>query len=174
MRQISSLLAPDWGAVNGVKTYLPKPATRTAPMLIDADGLYWLKNSDHQPATRSLFITPHAGEAATLLSTSAGLIEADRMKAAKSLVTTYKCHALLKGPGSVVIAGTNVHICAHGGPAMATAGMGDVLSGICAGLLAPLFVRVASNKYRLCVRSGGGVAQCQCRLWRLKKVRHAA
>ena len=117
-----------------------RAAASTAPMLIDADGLHWLKTLDHQPATQSLFITPHAGEAATLLSTSAGLIEADRIKAAKSLATAYECSAVLKGPGSVVITGTSVHICAHGGPAMATAGMGDVLSGMCAGLLAPVFV----------------------------------
>ncbi|MEC7378631.1 MAG: NAD(P)H-hydrate dehydratase [Pseudomonadota bacterium] len=132
------VIGPGLGRGEWGNNLFAQTATRTAPMLVDADGLYWLKNSDHQPAARSLFITPHAGEAASLLSTSTALIEADRIQAANSLVTTYKCHALLKGPGSVVIAGTNVHICAHGGPAMATAGMGDVLSGICAGLLAPL------------------------------------
>ena len=106
------VIGPGLGRGEWGNNLFAQTATRTAPMLVDADGLYWLKNSDHQPAARSLFITPHAGEAASLLSTSTALIEADRIQAAKSLVTTYKCHALLKGPGSVVIAGTNVHICA--------------------------------------------------------------
>ena len=68
------VIGPGLGRGEWGNNLFAQTATRTAPMLVDADGLYWLKNSDHQPAARSLFITPHAGEAASLLSTSTALI----------------------------------------------------------------------------------------------------
>lgn len=109
------------------------------PMLMDADALYWLERFDQQPASRSLFITPHSGEAAHLLGLATDVLENDRINNARALAHRFNCRVVLKGPGSIVIDETQVQICAHGGPAMASAGMGDVLSGICAGILAPAF-----------------------------------
>ena len=122
-----------WGG--GLFTVVAAAAT---PKLVDADGLYWLAKSDKSPA-HDLFITPHSGEAAKLLGVDVPAIEADRLKAGSQLAQHYACNVVVKGPGSVVVTQEGTQICAHGGPAMATAGMGDVLSGICAGLLAPLY-----------------------------------
>lgn len=109
------------------------------PMLMDADALYWLKRLNQQPASRSLFITPHSGEAAHLLGLATDHLENDRINHARALAQQFNCRVVLKGPGSIVVDGSQVQVCAHGGPAMASAGMGDVLSGICAGILAPAF-----------------------------------
>ena len=123
----------EWGG--GLFTVVAAAAT---PKLIDADGLYWLAKADKSPAN-DLFITPHSGEAANLLGVDVPAIEADRLNAGTQLAQRYACNVVVKGPGSVVVTQEGTQICAHGGPAMATAGMGDVLSGICAGLLAPLY-----------------------------------
>ena len=131
----------DWG-----RDLFARVAASTTSLLIDADGLYWLKALKGKPATESLFITPHGGEAASLLETQVAVLEKSRIAAATSLARTHGCSAVLKGPGSVVFTNTSVHICAHGGPAMATAGMGDVLSGVCAGLLAPVFAADAAQE----------------------------
>ncbi|MAD08518.1 MAG: bifunctional ADP-dependent NAD(P)H-hydrate dehydratase/NAD(P)H-hydrate epimerase [Gammaproteobacteria bacterium] len=119
-------------------------AATAAAKLIDADGLYWLAKADEMPAS-DLFITPHSGEAAKLLSVDVPAVEADRLESALQLARSYGCNVVLKGPGSVVVTENGVQICGHGGPGMATAGMGDVLAGICAGLMAPLY---AGNKGR--------------------------
>jgi hydroxyethylthiazole kinase-like uncharacterized protein yjeF len=119
-------------------------AATAAAKLIDADGLYWLAKADDMPAS-DLFITPHGGEAAKLLSVGVPAVEADRLESALQLARNYECNVVLKGPGSVVVTENGIQICGHGGPGMATAGMGDVLTGICAGLMAPLY---AGNKSR--------------------------
>lgn len=122
-----------WGA----KLFALAAAAAT-PKLIDADGLYWLAKAEERPLNE-IFITPHSGEAAKLLDVDVSEIEADRLNAGSKLAQRYACNVVVKGPGSVVVTRQGAQICAHGGPAMATAGMGDVLSGVCAGLLAPLY-----------------------------------
>ena len=113
-------------------------AATAAAKVIDADGLYWLARADEMPAG-DLFITPHSGEAAKLLRVDVPAVEADRLQSALQLARNYGCNVVLKGPGSVVVTESGIQICGHGGPGMATAGMGDVLTGICAGLMAPLY-----------------------------------
>ena len=82
-------------------------------------------------------LTPHPGEAACLLSCSGAQIQADRFNAAASILHQYGGTVVLKGVGSVIQTGeNNSFICPKGNPGMASAGMGDVLSGIIAGLAA--------------------------------------
>ncbi len=104
------------------------------PTLLDADGLYWLAANGAWHGG-DLSITPHVAEAARLLQTSVQDIQADRLAASQALQAKYACRGVLKGAGSVVFAGDRLSICAHGNPGMATAGMGDVLSGMAGGLL---------------------------------------
>jgi NAD(P)H-hydrate epimerase len=108
------------------------------PVLLDADGLFWLAARKHWRGG-PLFVTPHSAEAARLLEIEVAGVHADRLTAVAQLAERFGCTALLKGPGSVVCQGDRLLICAHGNPGMATAGMGDVLSGIAGGLLAPVF-----------------------------------
>jgi len=112
------------------------------PLVVDADGLYWLQQMPladlHVAAMRDrLMLTPHAGEAARLLACSADDIEQQRFVQAQALARRWQALVVLKGNGSIIAdADGNLALCAAGHPGMATAGSGDVLSGICAALRA--------------------------------------
>jgi NAD(P)H-hydrate epimerase len=113
-------------------------AAYQGPMLVDADGLYWLAKHQQQGAVfapQPLFLTPHAGEAATLLGTSVAEVAADPFAAVAAMASTYQARCLLKGPGSIFGDADGVSVCGHGNPGMATAGMGDVLAGLAASLI---------------------------------------
>ncbi len=105
------------------------------PLVIDADGLNWLAKF---PARRNDWIlTPHPGEAARLLDTDGKSIQADRLAAVLSLHGKYGGVAVLKGAGTLLADGSRPPaLCRFGNPGMAVPGMGDVLTGLIAGLLA--------------------------------------
>jgi NAD(P)H-hydrate epimerase len=110
-----------------------------APLVLDADGLNALRGDLTPIHARALagtatVLTPHEGEYRRLTGVAVG---PDRIAAARSLAAEVGAVVLLKGPGTVVAApdGT-VALDATGGPALATAGSGDVLTGIIAGFLA--------------------------------------
>jgi len=123
----------DWG-----RSLLERVLKRSAPLILDADGLYLLAENGARPPAGTI-ITPHAAEAARLLGTTVAEIQADRLAAAGSLAHRVAGVAVLKGAGSVIASAMDgpaclLGICAHGNPGMATAGMGDVLAGIIGGL----------------------------------------
>jgi hydroxyethylthiazole kinase-like uncharacterized protein yjeF len=104
------------------------------PKVVDADGLNLLSR---EPGQRDDWIlTPHPGEAARLLATDTGSIQEDRYASAQALVQAYGGVAVLKGAGTVVAAADGLSVCDRGGPVLASAGTGDVLTGAVAGLLA--------------------------------------
>jgi NAD(P)H-hydrate epimerase len=110
-----------------------------APAIVDADALNLLAASPARlPA--DWIITPHPGEAARLLGSDAAAVQADRLGAARELHSRYGAVVVLKGAGTLVASGpagaTELAICERGNPGMATAGMGDVLTGVIAGLRA--------------------------------------
>ena len=77
------------------------------------------------------------GEAARLLSTDTATIQRDRLAAATELQARFGGAVLLKGRGSIVIGSSGLPtVVPHGNPGMSSAGMGDVLTGITAGILA--------------------------------------
>lgn len=105
--------------------------------VLDADALYWLALRDRGDVpAQSCIITPHAGEAARLLSCSITDIEQDRIDAVKSLAQQYQVIAVLKGRNSLISDGNQVFMVSAGNPGMASAGMGDVLTGIISALVA--------------------------------------
>jgi len=104
------------------------------PMVIDADGLNLLARQRQKRENRVL--TPHPGEAARLLRCTADDIQQDRFAAVNALVERYGGIVLLKGVGTVVGDGNSFSVCPAGNPGMASGGMGDVLTGVIAGLLA--------------------------------------
>ncbi|MGE6442259.1 NAD(P)H-hydrate dehydratase [Psychrobacter sp. NPDC078409] len=120
-------------------------------IVIDADGLYHLAalyTDNHELITElreystnhRVCLTPHSGEAARLLDQKISKIESNRLQAIKQCAATYGGNWVLKGAGSLVLeqkeGKENVYVCNVGNAGMATAGMGDVLSGVTAGLLA--------------------------------------
>ena len=105
------------------------------PAVIDADALNLLAKS---PTVRDNWIlTPHPGEASRLLASSSAEIQADRLGSLEQLVERYGGCALLKGHGTLVAVRDSMPWLIRGGnPGMATAGMGDVLTGITAAVYA--------------------------------------
>jgi NAD(P)H-hydrate epimerase len=106
------------------------------PVIMDADALNLLANQPTRGDNR--IITPHPGEAARLLESSAEKIEIDRFRAVGELQAEFGGVVVLKGAGTLVKSSRErpPSVCAHGNPGMATAGMGDVLTGMIAALVA--------------------------------------
>lgn len=106
------------------------------PMVLDADGLNLLAR-EPRPFTNGTVLTPHPGEAARLLGCDTAAIAMDRFAAVRELARRYGAVAVLKGAGSLVADPTGrVAVCPWGNPGMASGGMGDLLTGIVAALLA--------------------------------------
>jgi ADP-dependent NAD(P)H-hydrate dehydratase / NAD(P)H-hydrate epimerase len=104
------------------------------PAVVDADALYGLEPADW-PAPRVL--TPHAGELGRLLEQPSDWVDAHRLEAVQAAADRYRCIVLLKGADTLVAApGEGVLVSTAGSPALATAGTGDVLTGVVAAFLA--------------------------------------
>lgn len=107
------------------------------PLVVDADALSYLAE---QPQKRDDWVlTPHPGEAAKLLNMSVREIEHDRWRSAQRVQEQYGGVVVMKGAGSVIYHPDYVAVNTSGNPGLASAGMGDVLTGIIAAQLAPLF-----------------------------------
>jgi ADP-dependent NAD(P)H-hydrate dehydratase / NAD(P)H-hydrate epimerase len=130
------VLGPGLGRSQWSESLYNQVVDAARPTLLDADGLYWLAAQGSWTGA-ALTITPHVAEAARLLDVEADKVQADRLAAARQLAEKYACQGVLKGAGSVVFAQHNAElaICAHGNPGMASAGMGDVLSGVLGAML---------------------------------------
>jgi ADP-dependent NAD(P)H-hydrate dehydratase / NAD(P)H-hydrate epimerase len=115
------------------------------PCVLDADALNLIAEDDDLRAAcerrrADTLVTPHPAEAARLLGLGVPEVQADRIAAAQSLAKRFNAHALLKGNGSVIVARDgHLFVNTTGNPGMASAGMGDVLSGILGALLAQRF-----------------------------------
>jgi len=105
------------------------------PGVLDADALNLLAASPRTlPA--STVLTPHPGEAARLLGIDTATVQGDRYAAVRELARRYQAVSVLKGAGSLVADAGRVVVCPWGNPGMASGGMGDVLTGVIAALLA--------------------------------------
>jgi ADP-dependent NAD(P)H-hydrate dehydratase / NAD(P)H-hydrate epimerase len=121
-----------------------------AALIIDADGLNLLaEGADATAAARrdaTTVLTPHPLEAARLLKSSAAGVQADRIGAARALAAVHRCIVVLKGAGTVIAdSDGRTALNPTGGPALATAGTGDVLAGLLGGLLAQGYDRWAAT-----------------------------
>lgn len=111
--------------------------TEDAAVLIDADGLRGLDPDVLRARTAPTLLTPHAGEAAALLGVSREAVEAGRLGAVRRLAQRYGAAVLLKGSTTLVASGGGaVRVNPTGTAWLATAGSGDVLSGLAGSLLA--------------------------------------
>jgi hydroxyethylthiazole kinase-like uncharacterized protein yjeF len=135
-------LGPGLGVSPDAALYLRWALDSQLPLVIDADALNAVAASNEiksilkQILTIKL-LTPHPAEAARLLGCSTRDVQADRIAAATALATEYQAHVVLKGAGSICASPAQPwRINTSGNPGMASAGMGDVLTGIIAALLA--------------------------------------
>ncbi|MFM1895534.1 MAG: hypothetical protein RLZZ385_608 [Pseudomonadota bacterium] len=141
------VVGPGLGRTPWSRQLLQAAMTRQAaadlPLVVDADGLNLLAERGHGVAgvrRRQWILTPHPGEAARLLDTDIGKVQADRFAAVRALQRRWGGTCLLKGAGSLLCHATGegqvLQLCTEGNAGMASGGMGDVLSGIIGGLLA--------------------------------------
>lgn len=106
------------------------------PTVLDADGLNLLA-ADPRALPPACVLTPHPGEAARLLGTSTADVQADRFAGTRALAQRFRSVVVLKGAGSLVAdPDGRMAVCPWGNPGMASGGMGDVLTGVIAALLA--------------------------------------
>ena len=113
----------------------------TGNLIIDADGLNTLSRMDLNILKNrkcNILLTPHLKEFSRLINKSIEEIKKDSLNIAKEFASTYKITILLKGHTTTISDGNSTYLITTGCPGMATAGSGDVLSGILSGLLAYL------------------------------------
>lgn len=105
------------------------------PLVLDADALNLL--ADRKLCRDDWILTPHPGEAGRLLASNSAAVQADRLAALNEICRQYGGTVILKGRGSLIGRTGGVPVLIdRGNPGMATAGMGDVLTGLVAGLVA--------------------------------------
>jgi NAD(P)H-hydrate epimerase len=122
------------------------------PVVVDADALFELEPFERSAPT---VLTPHEGELGRLLGEESSWVAAHRLEAARRGAEEFRCVCLLKGADTLIAEpGRGVWVCGLGTPALATAGSGDVLTGVVSAFLAKgLEARVA-----------GGAAAAACQL----------
>ncbi|OGX37462.1 MAG: NAD(P)H-hydrate dehydratase [Omnitrophica WOR_2 bacterium RIFCSPHIGHO2_02_FULL_50_17] len=144
-------------------------AASPKPLVIDADALNALAGHlDILRKTGTLkILTPHPGEMSRLLGVSRDYIEQNRSKAAAAFAREYQCVLLLKGYRTVVAAaGRKAYINKTGNAGMATAGSGDVLTGMIAALVGQGFSGFEAAKWGAYLhgRAGDLAAQAKTRV----------
>lgn len=126
------------------------------PMVLDADALNLMAENNIQ-IKMSHIITPHPGEAAHLLSVeNSSDIQVDRFSAIKKLHELVQGVVVLKGSGTLIYDGERLSVCPYGNPAMAVAGMGDVLTGVIAALVAQGMSLNQSATIGVCIHALAG------------------
>ncbi len=128
------VIGPGLGQADWGNQLLGQVLQSSLPKVIDADGLNLL--STHDGLDNNWVLTPHPGEAAHLLDSVTRDIQANRFTSVSLLQHTYGGVAILKGSGSLIKSETGLSVCPYGNSGMATAGMGDVLSGVVAAFIA--------------------------------------
>ncbi|MGL4318854.1 MAG: NAD(P)H-hydrate dehydratase [Pseudomonas sp.] len=124
------VVGPGLGQQAWGRSLLSAVAASPRPQVWDADALNLLAAGAVQlPA--DCVLTPHPGEAARLLGCGTAEVQADRPAAALALAQKYQAVVVLKGAGSLIAAPDGrLRLCDRGHPAMAGAGLGDVLAGL--------------------------------------------
>ena len=139
-RAAAVVVGPGMGRADGVSELVTELATRIdAPLVIDADGLNAVAGRLETLARRSAptVLTPHAGELGRLLETDSEAVGARRLAGAREAASRADAVVVLKGDDTIVV-GPDGRPAVNGlsSPALATAGTGDVLTGMVAALLA--------------------------------------
>ncbi len=133
-------VGPGLGRSSWARALLQRALSAGLPMVLDADALNLLAEQRAR-APAGAVLTPHPGEAGRLLDIATSAVQADRLAALRALIAAHPgAVVVLKGAGTLIGVqrpGAPVPaICERGNPGMAAAGMGDVLTGAIAGILA--------------------------------------
>jgi NAD(P)H-hydrate epimerase len=143
-------IGPGLGQDDWAQEMLAMAVARNLPLIVDADALNLLAQIDMQ--RQQWILTPHPGEAARLLGNTTQAISNDRFAALGRLAEKYIATVVLKGAGTLVQTINDVPgVCGGGNPAMASGGMGDVLTGIIAGLIAQGLELTKATQFAVCL-----------------------
>lgn len=141
--QLTALaVGPGLGMSTGAREALDLAVDSALPLVLDADALnllaLWPELAQRVTDRNApVLLTPHPAEAARLLATDTAAVQTDRLQAAKTIAERFQATVILKGVGSVItspLSGWRIN--PSGNPGLATAGTGDVLTGMVAALLA--------------------------------------
>ena len=152
-QQLESLMAradaiaigPGLGTDPWARSLLDQVMGWERPLILDADALNLLaqqppnnpNRGNPNPSSSNWILTPHPGEAARLLGVSAAEVQNRRMQSARELQERFGGTVVLKGANTLIVReGEPTWVCDRGNPGMGTAGMGDVLTGVLAGIAA--------------------------------------
>ncbi|MEV7088992.1 NAD(P)H-hydrate dehydratase [Streptomyces sp. NPDC093085] len=139
------VVGPGLGEGSWARSAVAEVLASDVPVLVDADGLRHVTPEALRPRTAETLLTPHAGEAAALLGIPRAEVEAARLAAVRELSARYGATVLLKGSTTLIATPPKptpatppppVRVNPTGTPWLATAGSGDVLSGLAGALLA--------------------------------------
>jgi ADP-dependent NAD(P)H-hydrate dehydratase / NAD(P)H-hydrate epimerase len=145
-------IGPGLGQSEWAKLLLARVLESNLPIVIDADALNLL--AEEGQSSNSWVITPHPGEAARLLKTDTKIIQHDRFNAIKMLHEKYQGPVVLKGSGTLICdTEGELFICDAGNPGMSSGGMGDVLTGVIAGLIAQGIELNHATKLGVCLHA---------------------
>jgi NAD(P)H-hydrate epimerase len=130
----------------------------TRPVVLDADGLNAFDGHPEGLSCQApVIVTPHPGEMARLIGRSTATVQADRLRAAGQFAVDHKLCVVLKGHGTIVAEpGGRLFVNTTGNPGMATAGMGDVLTGAIAAWLAQIGDADASARLGVYLHGAAG------------------
>ncbi|MCC7039685.1 MAG: NAD(P)H-hydrate dehydratase [Burkholderiales bacterium] len=151
------VVGPGLGTGEAALAVVLRALAAAVPLVLDADALNLIAADAalrERVSTRAAptLATPHPGEAARLLATSVAAVQRDRLAAARALSRTLGATVVLKGAGSILAyPDDRFDVNATGGPALASAGSGDVLSGIVGALLAQGLDARAALRYAVCL-----------------------
>jgi hydroxyethylthiazole kinase-like uncharacterized protein yjeF len=135
-------VGPGLGTLPDAAFYLGWALESPLPVVLDADALNLVAmdagiTAKLQSRKMATVLTPHPAEAARLLAGTTLEVQSDRVRAAAMLAAKFHCFIALKGAGTICATPAGAwHINTSGNPGMASAGMGDVLTGMLAALLA--------------------------------------
>ena len=158
------VVGPGLGTSDAARTLLMRALSVQIPLALDADALNLIARDSAllaaaQARGAPTLATPHPGEAARLLGVDVGRVQNDRMGAARELARRLVANVVLKGAGSVLAHPDGTwDINASGGPALATAGSGDILCGLLGALLAQQLDARTALRYAVCLHGAAADA----------------
>ncbi len=149
------VIGPGLGKSAWAKRLLKVVLASKLPMVVDADALN-LISTQRVRKRNNWVLTPHPGEAGRLLKSDTAAVQCDRFAAIAALLKKFGGTMVLKGAGTLVMGDGGALICDAWNPGMASGGMGDLLSGVIAGLAAQGVELPIAAALGVCLHAGAG------------------
>lgn len=149
------IFGPGLGKNNPIyKDVLSYLLSTDIPLIVDADGIYYLKQVINEYSDReNIIITPHYKEMADFLGLSINDVKEEPVSLSRNIAHKYNLTVILKGTCTLITNNNETYYSVSGNPGLATAGTGDILSGILASLAGRNFTSIKASKYAVLIHS---------------------